>query len=74
MELDIPSGINPRFHIDLLKKASEDPLPSQKQDDSQPNPINTTVPRENQEFVVERILRAEKHRHGRGFRRMLIVK
>ncbi|KAI0997510.1 hypothetical protein K3495_g10679 [Podosphaera aphanis] len=39
VELDVPSKIWPRFHVDLIRKASEDPLPSQLQDDQQPEPI-----------------------------------
>lgn len=74
VELDIPSGIHPRFNVDMLKRAATDPLPSQVQDDSQPDPIDVTVPREQQEFVVERILRAQKQRRGRGFQRMVLVK
>ncbi|KAI1000740.1 hypothetical protein K3495_g7457 [Podosphaera aphanis] len=30
VELDVPTGIHPRFNADLLKRAAEDPLPSQK--------------------------------------------
>ena len=39
VELDVPSKIWPRFHVDLVRRASEDPLPSQSSDDSQPSPI-----------------------------------
>ena len=74
VELDIPSGIHPRFHVDLIKKAAVDPLPSQIQDDFQPDPVDTTAPRENQEFLIERILRAENKRGGHGSKRMLLVK
>ena len=39
VELDVPSRIWPRFHVQLLKRASEDPLPSQILDDSQHPPV-----------------------------------
>ena len=39
VELDVPSKVFPRFHVELLRRASEDPLPSQLSDDSQPEPI-----------------------------------
>ncbi|KAI0997918.1 hypothetical protein K3495_g10276 [Podosphaera aphanis] len=67
MELDVPSKIWPRFHVDLLRKTSEDPLPFQIQDDSQPAPLtDATDPNADPEQTVERILRAEKIRRGRG--------
>ena len=74
VELDVPSGIFPRFHTNLLKRSAEDPLPSQKRDDAQPPPIITQTPDQEAEYNVERILRAENHRRGRGFRREVLVK
>lgn len=76
VELDVPSKIFPRFHVELLRKASDDPLPSQSFDDSQPEPIvidNEDVNAE-PEQVVERILRAQRIRRGRGWVRQVLVK
>jgi hypothetical protein len=39
VELNVPTGIFPKFHTDLLKRSPEDPLPSQQRDDSQPPPV-----------------------------------
>ncbi|KAI0993817.1 hypothetical protein K3495_g14367 [Podosphaera aphanis] len=58
----------------MLRRAADDPLPSQKQDDYQPAPVDTTVPREDQEFEIERILRAKNRRRGRGVQRVVLVK
>lgn len=73
VELDVPTNIHPRFHVDLLKRAPENPLPSQKTDDTQPPPIEENEYGE-PEYLVERILRSRKRRVGRGWRRELLVK
>ncbi|KAL5597079.1 uncharacterized protein BROUX77_007027 [Berkeleyomyces rouxiae] len=73
VELDVPTGIYPKFHVDLLKRASENPLPSQENDDSQPPPIQEDTYGE-PEYLVERILRSRRRRVGRGWRRELLVK
>ncbi|KAI0993806.1 hypothetical protein K3495_g14378, partial [Podosphaera aphanis] len=75
VELDVPSKVWPRFHVELLRKASQDPLPSQLQDDIQPAPkISGDHPDDVPEQTVERILRAERMRRGRGHVRRLLVK
>ncbi|KAI0993856.1 hypothetical protein K3495_g14328 [Podosphaera aphanis] len=75
VELDVPTKIWPRFHVDLIRRAGEDPLPSQIQDDSQPPPVMVTQgQRTNPEQVVQIILRAERVRRGRGWVRRVLVK
>ncbi|KAI0991436.1 hypothetical protein K3495_g16751, partial [Podosphaera aphanis] len=72
VELDVPSGIWPKFHVDLLKRDPQNPLPSQNLRDMQPPPLLNSLGEEEQ--VVERILRAEKKRRGRCFTRQVLVK
>jgi hypothetical protein len=74
VELDVPTGIFPRFHVDLLKRASEDPLPSQVVEDAQPPPLIPATEDREAEHEVERILRAENKKRGRGTRREVLVK
>ncbi|KAI0991907.1 hypothetical protein K3495_g16280, partial [Podosphaera aphanis] len=72
VELDVPSNIYPRFHVELLKRDPQNPLPSQISTDRQPPPIINAEGEPEQ--VVEKILRAEKRPRGRGFRREVLVK
>ena len=76
VELDVPSRIFPRFHVELLRKSSCDPLPSQKLDDSLPDPI--LIEKDDRkiepEQEVERVLRAERFRRGGGWVRRVLVK
>ena len=51
--LDIPGEGHNVFNVDLLRPASTDPFPSQKQDDAQPEPI---VVEGQEEYHVEKIL------------------
>ncbi|KAI0996563.1 hypothetical protein K3495_g11619 [Podosphaera aphanis] len=72
VELDVPSKIFPRFHVELLKKDPQNPLPSQISRDMQPSPL-INADGENEQ-TVERIVRAENRPVGRGYRRELLVK
>jgi len=38
VKLDMPRGLHPVFHVDLIERAASDPLPSQRVSDSRPGP------------------------------------
>ncbi|KAI1001447.1 hypothetical protein K3495_g6750 [Podosphaera aphanis] len=65
---------SPSFPCRSIKRAAEDPLPSQKRDDYQSSSVDANIPRSEQEYGVDRILKAERRRRGRGFRKVLLVK
>ena len=77
VQLDTPPGIHLVFHVSLVKKTAEDPLPSQLTIDNEPGMIfdipedpSSVAINSDSEYMIERILR---HRlQGRGWR--LLVK
>jgi hypothetical protein len=72
-ELDVPRGIHNRFHVTLLRPAAMNPLPSQRQDDTQPPAISSDDDG-NPEWEIQEILRARTHKRGRGQQRQVLVK
>ena len=77
VQLDTPLGIHLVFHVSLVKKAAEDPLPSQLTIDNEPvmifdtpEDLSSVVINSDGEYTIERILR--HRRQGRGWR--LLVK
>ncbi|KAK1912052.1 hypothetical protein P3342_012535 [Pyrenophora teres f. teres] len=71
VKLDTPPGHHPVFHVDRLRLANSDPLPSQVQDDYQPLPLQ--VGDEN-EWFIEEIMSEKWKRRGRGWRLYYEVK
>lgn len=72
--LDVPDGRYPEYHVDLIRRASSDPLPSQVVSDEQPPPMLPETLTSDAEWHVERILRAREKKIGRGKRREVLVK
>ena len=72
VELNVPGNIHKRFHVELIKRAGNDPLPSQVRDDAQNPPVVDNL--DEPEYEVESILRARTIRRGRGTFRQVLVK
>ena len=71
VQLDIPPGIHPVFHMSLVKKAVEDPLPSQLTIDNElgmifntPEDPSSVAINSDGEYTIERIL--QQRRQGCG--------
>ncbi|KAI0991972.1 hypothetical protein K3495_g16214, partial [Podosphaera aphanis] len=72
VELNVPGNVHKRFHVELVKRAGNDPFPSQKRDDAQNMAIADDL--NEPEFEIESILRARTIRRGRGHYRQALVK
>jgi hypothetical protein len=71
MELNILGHIYFRFYVDLLKRAENDPFPSQIRDNTQPPPLFVDG---EPEYTIKEIKRARLKRVGRGSRRKVLVR
>jgi hypothetical protein len=71
MELNVLGHIYPRFHVDLLKRAEDDPFLSQIRDDIQPSPLFIDG---EPEYIIEKIKKARLKKVGKGSRRKVLVK
>jgi reverse transcriptase-like protein/integrase-like protein len=70
-QLDVPGRIHPVFHVDLLRPAAANPLPSQKTEDSREGPVLVDG---HEEWRVERILDEKLVGRGKRRSRKLLVK
>jgi hypothetical protein len=73
VELSVLIAIHLRFHVDLLRRAYEDPVPGQETDDAQPPPVRDNDG-DGDEWQVEEVLYARTRRRGRGKRREALVR
>jgi transposase InsO family protein len=71
VKLDTPPGHHPVFHVERLRLANTDPLPSQAQDNYQPLPLQVDG---DKEWVVEDIVAEQLRRRGRGWKLYYDVK
>lgn len=72
--LDVPGELHKTFHVDLIERAADDPLPSQVLADSRPGPAWVLSPTDGtlrEEWGIEAI-RAAKNARGRGKRQVLV--
>ena len=67
----MPKNIHPVFHTDLLRLASNDRLPGQESDDTQPDPV---LIESHEEHYVEEILCARNKAKNKGRGREVLVK
>jgi hypothetical protein len=74
VELNTPTNIYPRFHVELVRRAPQNPLPSQVTDDPQPGPLLQATDSEEEEYQIGNILRVRRKRRGRGWHREALVK
>ena len=58
VELDLPGNLHKIVHVDLLERATEDPLPSQVLEDARPGPVLQLEDSDPSlsEWVVEEVL------------------
>jgi hypothetical protein len=71
MELNILGHIYFRFHVDLLKRAEDDPFSSQIRDDTQLPPLLVDG---EPEYTIKEIKKARLKKMGRGSRKEVLVK
>ncbi|KJZ70524.1 hypothetical protein HIM_10068 [Hirsutella minnesotensis 3608] len=72
VELDARGSIYRRFHVDLLRRAYQDPAPGQKVDDAQPPAIQDETGEDL--WDVDEILCARWKKRGRGEYRQALVR
>jgi hypothetical protein len=71
MELNIPGHIYPRFYVDLLKRAEDDPFSLQIRDDTQLSPLFVDG---EPEYIIEKIKKARLKKMSKGNRRNILVR
>jgi hypothetical protein len=65
MELNVPGHIYPKFHVNLLKRAENNPFPLQIRDNTQPPPLFIDG---EPEYTIEEIKKARLKKVGKGSR------
>jgi hypothetical protein len=71
MELNVSGYIHPRFYVDLLKRAENDPLSLQIRDNTQPPPLFVDG---EPEYIIKKIKKARLKKISRRSRRKILVK